>query len=136
MSFSPISQSEREALLAAARNALKRAHAPYSNFQVGAAVLTESGEVFLGCNVENASYGLTNCAERSAIFTAVQQNKDGKLSIRAVAVVNGNELPCSPCGACRQVIAEFGQHAVVIFKGEQEYQEMAITELLPESFRL
>ncbi len=90
----------------------------------------------MGCNVENASYGLTNCAERSAIFTAVQQNKDGKLAIRAVAVVNGKELPCSPCGACRQVIAEFGQQAVVIFKGEQEYQEMAIRELLPESFRL
>jgi len=136
MSSSIITPSEREALLAAARTALKRAHAPYSNFQVRAAVLTESGEVFLGCNVENASYGLTNCAERSAIFTAVQQNKDAKLSIRAVAVVNGKELPCSPCGACRQVIAEFGQQAVVIFKGEQEYQEMGISELLPESFRL
>lgn len=136
MSSSIITPNEREALLAAARNALKRAHAPYSNFHVGAAVLTESGEVFVGCNVENASYGLTNCAERSAIFTAVQQNKDGKLAIRAVAVVNGKELPCSPCGACRQVIAEFGQQAVVIFKGEKEYQEMAIRELLPESFRL
>jgi cytidine deaminase len=136
MSSSTITQSEREALLAAARNALKRAHAPYSNFHVGAAVLTQSGEVFVGCNVENASYGLTNCAERSAIFTAVQQNKDGKLAIRAVAVVNGKELPCSPCGACRQVIAEFGRQAVVIFKGEQEYQEMTIGELLPESFRL
>ena len=136
MSSSTITPGEREVLLAAARNALKRAHAPYSNFHVGAAVLTESGEVFVGCNVENASYGLTNCAERSAIFTAVQQNKDGKLAIRAVAVVNGKELPCSPCGACRQVIAEFGQQAVVIFKGEQEYQEMTIGELLPESFRL
>ena len=136
MSSFTITRSEREALLTAARKALKRAHAPYSNFHVGAAVLTQSGEVFVGCNVENASYGLTNCAERSAIFTAVQQNKEAKLSIRAVAIVNGNELPCSPCGACRQVIAEFGQHAVVIFKGERKYQEMAIAELLPESFRL
>ena len=136
MSPATLTQHERETLLAAARNALKRAHAPYSNFHVGSAVLTEAGEVFVGCNVENASYGLTNCAERSAIFTAVQQNRDGKLSIRAIAVVNGKELPCSPCGACRQVIAEFGQQAVVIFKGEQEYREMAITELLPESFRL
>ena len=133
---SSLTQHERETLLTAAGSALKRAHAPYSNFHVGAAVLTHSGEVFLGCNVENASYGLTNCAERSAIFTAVQQNRDGKLSIRAVAVVNGKQLPCSPCGACRQVIAEFGPDAVVIFKGEQEYREMPITELLPESFRL
>src|SRR3979409_384371 len=106
----------REGLLRSAREAMKNAYAPYSKFRVGAAILVASGEVFVGCNVENASYGLTNCAERSAIFTAVQQNKDGKLSIRAVAVVNGKELPCSPCGACRQVIAEFGQQTVVIFK--------------------
>jgi len=136
MSPATITQRERETLLEAARNALKRAHAPYSNFHVGAAVLTESGEVFVGCNVENASYGLTNCAERSAIFTAVQQSKADNLSIRAVAVVNGEELPCSPCGACRQVIAEFGQQAIVIFKGQQGYREMPIAELLPESFRL
>jgi len=136
MSPATITQRERETLLEAARNALKRAHAPYSNFHVGAAVLTESGEVFVGCNVENASYGLTNCAERSAIFTAVQQSKADNLSIRAVAVVNGEELPCSPCGACRQVIAEFGQQAIVIFKGQQGYQEMPIADLLPESFRL
>jgi cytidine deaminase len=133
---STFSPSDREMLLAAARTALKRAHAPYSNFHVGAAVLTGSGEVFVGCNVENASYGLTNCAERSAIFTAVQQSKAEKLEIRAVAVVNGEELPCSPCGACRQVIAEFGQQAIVIFKGAQGYRQMSIAELLPESFKL
>jgi cytidine deaminase len=131
-----LSAHDREMLLAAAHQALKRAHAPYSNFHVGAAVLTESGEVFVGCNVENASYGLTNCAERSAIFTAVQQNREGKLAIRAVAVVNGQELPCSPCGACRQVIAEFGQQAIVIFKGRDQYHEMTMEELLPESFKL
>ena len=136
MSSASLTPEQREMLLTVARNALKRAHAPYSNFHVGAAVLTDSGEVFSGCNVENASYGLTNCAERSAIFTAVQQSKAGKLRVRAVAVVNGQELPCSPCGACRQVIAEFGQEAVVIFKGQQGYCEMSITDLLPESFRL
>jgi cytidine deaminase len=136
MSSASLTPEEREMLLTVARNALKRAHAPYSNFQVGAAVLTDSGEVFSGCNVENASYGLTNCAERSAIFTAVQQSKAEKLAVRAVAVVNGQELPCSPCGACRQVIAEFGQEAVVIFKGQQGYCEMSISDLLPESFRL
>jgi cytidine deaminase len=128
--------AERESLLAAARRALKRAHAPYSNFHVGAAVLTDQGEIFSGCNVENASYGLTNCAERSAIFTAVQGTKSDKLAIRAVAVVNGNDVPCSPCGACRQVIAEFGQNVVVIFRGEKDYVEMSIQDLLPESFRL
>lgn len=131
-----LSLQERESLLAAARSALKRAHAPYSNFHVGAAVLTDQGEMFLGCNVENASYGLTNCAERSAIFTAVQGTKAGKLTIRAVAVVNGNDVPCSPCGACRQVIVEFGPNAIVIFQGQKGYTEMSIQDLLPESFRL
>ncbi len=130
-----LSPQERESLLAAARQALKRAYAPYSNFRVGAAVLTEQGQVFSGCNVENASYGLTICAERSAIFTAVQQ-ADKKPAIRAVAVVNGNDVPCSPCGACRQVIFEFGENAIVIFKGHQGYLEMSIQQLLPESFRL
>ena len=99
-------------------------------------MLTSKGEVFSGCNVENASYGLTICAERSAIFTAVQGTKADKLAIRAAAVVNGEDAPCSPCGACRQVIFEFGEKATVIFKGEQGYREMLITDLLPESFRL
>jgi cytidine deaminase len=132
----PLSPQERESLLAAARQALQHAYARYSNFRVGAAVLTEQGETFVGSNVENASYGLTICAERSAIFTAVQQTRAPKLAIRAVAVVNGDDVPCSPCGACRQVIFEFGEHAVVIFKGQEGYQEMPIADLLPESFRL
>jgi cytidine deaminase len=137
MPSSKLSSQERESLLNTARQALKRAYAPYSNFHVGAAVLTEQGQVFSGCNVENASYGLTICAERSAIFTAVQQAAAGaKLAIRAMAVVNGDEVPCSPCGACRQVIFEFGENAAVIFKGQQGYLEMTIQELLPESFRL
>lgn len=131
-----LSSAERESLLDAARKVLQSAYAPYSNFHVGAAVLTEQGETFTGCNVENASYGLTICAERSAIFTAVQGTKAEKLTIRAVAVVNGKEAPCSPCGACRQVIFEFGEKATVIFKSQQGYREMLITDLLPESFRL
>jgi cytidine deaminase len=131
-----LTPANRESLLGAARQAFQRAHAPYSNFRVGAAVLTDLGEVFTGCNVENASYGLTNCAERSAIFTAVQGTKASKLNIRAVAVVSGDDVPCSPCGACRQVIFEFGEKAVVIFKGQHGYQEMSIQDLLPESFRL
>ena len=131
-----LTPAERESLLNAARQALKRAYAPYSKFHVGAAILTDQGEIFTGCNVENASYGLTNCAERSAIFTAVQQAKADQLRIRAVAVVNANNVPCSPCGACRQVISEFGEHAIVIFQGEKDYQEMSIQDLLPKSFRL
>ena len=123
-------------LLEAARQALKKAYAHYSDFRVGAALLTEAGEVFSGCNVENASYGLTICAERSAIFTAVSGTASPALAIRAIAVVNGDDLPCSPCGACRQVIFEFGENAVVIFKGQGGYQEVSIQDLLPESFRL
>ena len=136
MASQVLSPQQRETLLDTARKALTRAYAPYSKFRVGAAALTDQGEIFAGCNVENASYGLTNCAERSAIFTAVQATKAARLTIRAVAVVNGDELPCSPCGACRQVIFEFGENAVVIFKSQQGYQEMSITDLLPESFRL
>jgi cytidine deaminase len=131
-----LSPEQKKQLLDSARAALRKAYAPYSRFHVGAAVLTESGEIFTGCNVENASYGLTICAERSAIFTAVQQSAAPRLAIVAVAVANGDELPCSPCGACRQVIFEFGENAVVIFKAQSGYQEMSITDLLPESFRL
>jgi cytidine deaminase len=131
-----LTPQQRESLLNAARQALTRAHAPYSNFHVGAAVLTEQGEVFSGCNVENASYGLTNCAERSAIFTAVHGTKAPKLAIRAVAVLNRDGVACSPCGACRQVIFEFGENAIVIFQGKQDLLEMPIQDLLPESFRL
>jgi cytidine deaminase len=136
MAATQLTPQERDMLLDAARKALQRAYARYSNFRVGAAILTEQGEVFSGCNVENASYGLTICAERSAIFTAVHANAGARLAIRAVAVVNGDEVPCSPCGACRQVISEFGENAVVIFKGQHSYQEMPIADLLPESFRL
>ena len=136
MTAASLTAPDRQKLLSAAREALTRAYARYSNFRVGAALLTEQGEIFTGCNVENASYGLTNCAERSAIFTAVQQTKAPRLSIRAIAVVTGDDVPCSPCGACRQVIFEFGENAVVIFKGQNGYQEMSITDLLPENFRL
>src|SRR5512147_2382954 len=88
MSMSLTAQ-ERQILIEAAKRAMKKAHAPYSNLHVGAAVLTAEGEIFTGCNVENASYGLTICAERSAIFSAVQATAAPQLAIRAVAVVNG-----------------------------------------------
>ena len=114
---------------------MKHAHAPYSRFKVGAALLTSKGEIFSGCNVENASYGMTNCAERTAIFSAVAQS-GSKLDIRAIAVVNNQGVPCSPCGACRQVIYEFGPNAVIFFQTFKGWKESHITELLPEGFRL
>ena len=125
----------RERLVAAARAATKNAHAPYSNFKVGAALLTTKGEMFVGCNVENASYGMTNCAERTAIFSAVSQ-LGPKLEIDAIAVVNDKNAAWAPCGACRQVIYEFGPKATVFFKGSKGWKRLPITRLLPEGFRL
>src|ERR1700682_3677231 len=108
----------RERLLQSARRVMKNAHAPYSKFRVGAAILLSNGKVFSGCNVENASYGMTNCAERTAIFSAVAQ-LGPKIEIRAVSVVNDQGVPCSPCGACRQVIYEFGPDATIFFQGAE-----------------
>lgn len=127
--------SEDNRLLKAARKAMKNAHAPYSNFHVGAALLTTKGEIFAGCNVENASYGMSNCAERTAIFSAVAQ-LGPKIEIRTIAVVNNHGVPCSPCGACRQVIYEFGLEATILFQGTKTWKKSHITELLPEGFRL
>jgi cytidine deaminase len=130
-----VSSKQNQRLIGAARKAMKRAYAPYSRFKVGAALLTSKGEVFTGCNVENASYSLTNCAERTAIFAAIAHSGPG-LSIRGIAVVNDHGVPCSPCGACRQVIYEFGPSATVFFQGAKGWKESHITELLPEGFRL
>lgn len=130
-----LTSAQRKRLLREARKVMKHAHAPYSHFKVGAALLTSGGKIVSGCNVENASYGLTNCAERTAIFAAVAQ-AGPKLDIRAVAVVNDHGVPCAPCGACRQVIYEFGPDARIIFQGVGGLKENHITELLPEGFRL
>jgi cytidine deaminase len=126
---------QREKLLRIARTAMKKAYAPYSKFRVGAALLTTTGKIFSGCNVENASYGMTNCAERTAIFSAVAE-MGPKLEISAIAVANDQGVPCSPCGACRQVIYEFGPDATVFFQDAKGQQEAHITKLLPEGFRL
>jgi cytidine deaminase len=122
-------------LLRTAKRVMKNAHAPYSKFRVGAAILLSNGKIFSGCNVENASYGMTNCAERTAIFSAVAQ-LGPKIEIRAVSVVNDQGVPCSPCGACRQVIYEFGPDATIFFQGTNGPKQAHITELLPEGFRL
>ncbi len=129
------SATDWKILLQSARTAANQAYAPYSQFHVGAAVLASNGEVFCGCNVENSSYGLTNCAERTAIFTAVAK-LGPDCAIKAVAVVNASEVPCAPCGACRQVIYEFGPEAMVFFRGPADWVECPITDLLPYGFRL
>lgn len=109
------------------------AYTPYSKFNVGAALLTEEGEVFLGCNIENASYGLTNCAERTAIFKAVSE---GKRKFVALAVSGDTEGPISPCGACRQVISEFCAPNMPVYltnlKGD--VLETTVGTLLPGAF--
>jgi len=130
-----LSAKVRAKLLQSAKKAMKNAHAPYSKFRVGAAILLPDGKIFSGCNVENASYGMTNCAERTAIFSAVAQ-LGPKIEIRAVSVVNDQGVPCSPCGACRQVIYEFGPDAIIFFQGAKGPKQAHITQLLPEGFRL
>jgi len=130
-----VTAATRERLFRAARRVMKNAYAPFSNFRVGAAILTSKGQIFVGCNVENSSYGMTNCAERTAIFSAIA--KDGPdLEIQAVAVVNAQSVPCSPCGACRQVIYEFGPRTVIFYQSEEGPKQSLITDLLPEGFRL
>jgi cytidine deaminase len=131
MKTSP-SPTQRQKLKAAAKAAAMRAYAPYSKFRVGAAVLTESGRVFSGCNVENASYGLCNCAERTAIFSAVAA---GELKVRCVVVYTPTKTATAPCGACRQVINEFGPEARVIsFCQGREELDVTLGALLPGAF--
>ena len=131
-----LAPADLKRLLAAARAVRLRAHAPYSHFQVGAAVLDERDRIHVGCNVENASYGLTVCAERNAVATAIAA---GALTIRAVAVVTGADPPASPCGACRQVLSELADgDAPVLMAGPrgQAHIRMTVAELLPAAFSL
>src|SRR3990170_8694609 len=123
-----------EDLLAEAKIVRKKAYAPYSNFKVGAAVLTSNGKIFSGCNVENSSYGLSICAERSAIFNAVSS---GYKKFTKIVVVTDSEPPSSPCGACRQVIFEFGDDIEVIMANLKGDMRIArIDELLKDGFKL
>lgn len=116
----------------AARIAARKAYAPYSQFRVGAAVLASSGRMYTGCNIENASYGLCNCAERTAIFTAIAA---GESTITHVAVYTPTPAPSSPCGACRQVINEFGPHArILCICDSRERIESTLDALLPDAF--
>jgi len=125
---------EYRKLLAAAKAAQRRAYAPYSKFRVGAALLTKSGKIYTGCNVENASYGLTICAERVALAKAVSE---GHRKFKAIAVV-APSAGLSPCGACRQVLAEFGEMVVVCAdsRNRQKLRLHLLSELLPHAFKL
>jgi len=119
-----------ESLLKEARKAREYSYSPYSDFAVGASVRTEDGRVFTGTNVENASYGLSMCAERIAIFKAISE---GHRDLEAIAVA-GEEGEAPPCGACRQVIREFNPTMTILVDGEDEAKKTTIQNLLPDSF--
>lgn len=124
---------EFKELILAAKEARENAYVPYSSFKVGAAVLTDDGEIYKGCNIENASYGATNCAERTAIFKAVSE---GHRIIKAIAVIGSDENLTYPCGICRQVIAEFASEdiKIIIAKDENEFIIRSMEDILPGAF--
>lgn len=124
---------EKEKLVEESIKARDKAYVPYSKFPVGAALLAEDGTVYHGCNIENSAYSMTNCAERTAFFKAVSE---GVLTFKALAVVADTEGPVSPCGACRQVIAEFcdGQMPVYLTNLKGDMLETTVAELLPGAF--
>jgi cytidine deaminase len=123
-------------LMTQAAQAAKTAYAPYSRFKVGAALLTGDGTIYLGCNVENASFGLTVCAERVAVFAAVAARGARAVDARALAVTNIAGKTASPCGACRQVLQELAPDAVVLYRGDSGVVESSVTKLLPSAFRM
>ncbi len=132
--FFMLDETLRQNLLDRARRARDHAYAPYSNFTVGAAVLTASGEIFTGANIENASFGATVCAERVAIFAAVAA---GCCDLTALAVIADTPDPVAPCGLCRQVLAEFNPDCPVLLANTAgRWQLTTLKELLPQAFRL
>ena len=126
-----MTELETQKLMDCAIKARENAYSPYSHFAVGAALLCEDGTLFEGCNIENASYGLTNCAERTAIFKAVSE---GHVTFKALAVVADTEGPCASCGACRQVVAEFKIPIIIMGNLMGNVKIVTIEELLPFSF--
>ena len=124
-------QKQIDELVAAAQDVRTRAHAPYSGFAVGAAVLTSDGRIFSGCNVENASYGLSVCAERHAVASAVAA---GCKDFVGIAVVTQSDPPAAPCGACRQVLAEFGDFPVILAGLDGGSITTTVRSLLPLAF--
>ncbi len=130
---------ERKELIRAAFDARKKAYTPYSHFKVGAALLSKDGQVFQGCNIENAAYSVANCAERTALFKAVSE---GVLEFECIVVVGGPEDAdefslCEPCGVCRQALAEFcdvDTFRVILARSEDDYEEFRLCDLLPHAF--
>lgn len=122
-------------LIKTASNAQNNAYSPYSKFTVGAALLCGDGKIYTGCNVENSSYSLTNCAERTAFFKAVSE---GEKDFTAIAIIGSDEKICMPCGACRQVISEFcgKEFKIICANNKGEYKEFTFGELLPFAFDL
>lgn len=118
-------------LVKLAYEAMEYSYSPYSNFKVGAALLTKSGKVYKGCNIESASYGATNCAERTAIFKAVSE---GEKDFKAIAIVSGAEDYTFPCGICRQVIAEFGMDIDIVIAKGYDYKVFSMDDILPHAF--
>lgn len=129
--------TDRE-LIKEAKKATRAAYAPYSSFTVGAALLTKEGRVFRGCNIENAAYSPTNCAERTAFFKAVSE---GEREFSAIAIVGGKNGDfcdfCPPCGVCRQVMSEFcdGDFRIILGRNDEEIKIYTLSDLLPESFK-
>jgi len=126
---------ESKELIALARQVMERAYTPYSHFNVGAALLAEDGHVHLGCNVENAAYGPTNCAERTALFRAIADGYQPK-SFRAIAVIGDTDGPISPCGVCRQVLIELCSPDMPVYLSnlKGEVAETTVAGLLPGAF--
>ena len=121
-------------LIKLAQEAAKKAYAPYSGFNVGAALLCKSGNVYTGCNVENSSYGASNCAERTAVFKAVSE---GERDFVKIAIVSEKGGLTFPCGICRQVLSEFMPNgSIVLYSDEQGIKEFTLNELLPYAFKL
>jgi cytidine deaminase len=128
-----VNEMNQQQLMEAAKQARERAYVPYSNFKVGAALLTKDGQVFGGCNIENAAYSVVNCAERTAIFKAWSE---GASEFTAIAVVADTNRPVPPCGACRQVIAELcpPDMPVILTNLKGDVQKLTVSELLPGAF--
>ena len=120
-------------LIEKAKEVSRKAYAPYSNYKVGAALLTKSGKVYTGCNIENSSYGLTNCAERTAVFKAVSE---GEMEFEEMVIYADSPHLPTPCGACRQVLSEFGSELKITIVSSKEQLVTSISELLPFAFKL
>ncbi|MBH5318126.1 cytidine deaminase [Paenibacillus sp. GSMTC-2017] len=122
-------------LLEASKEAMKRAYVPYSNFQVGAALLDKDGNIHYGCNVENAAYGPTNCAERTALFRAIADGKEAR-TFKAIAVMGDTDGPITPCGVCRQVLVELCELDMPVIMGnlKGDWEITTVGDLLPGAF--